>query len=306
MLGQSATLAPMLRRAPAADSLRPFLHLLLVGLVCYGAFNLGALLNERLATVPEGARVFLLMLGVYGPLLGAAMLLGRPCWLGERPSRSGAAAAGLAGAGFLACVGILALAGTLALGGDQHTGLAAVPGMILALLIIAFEVTAEEAMFRGWLQRVLVRYWGVPIGLVASAGAFTAIHLLAGARLPLSLLNIWLAGLFFGLLALRTGGLVAPIAAHGMWNWLERSVAGLDPNPGLDPAGALLDLEVIGPQLWSGGGDGINGSIAASFALAALILVASVFRPRAAGRSDRAPSRMQPASLPTGSAPPRS
>ena len=180
MLHQSDTRPSILGPTPVAGLLQPFLHLLLGALVCIAALLLGLFLSERLVAVPEAVRILLLVLAFYGPLLGAAVLFGRLEWLGERPSRSAGAAAGLAAMGFIASLGILGLAGMITSGGNQPTGLVAIPGMLLALLITAFEVTAEEAMFRGWLQRVLVRHWRVPIGLTVSAAAFTAIHLRPG------------------------------------------------------------------------------------------------------------------------------
>ena len=79
--------------------------------------------------------------------------------------------------------------------------------------------------------------------------------------------NISLAGAFFGMLAMRTGGLAAPLAAHWVWNVLELCVFGLTPNPGVDSMGSLLDLDLVGPVLSSGGRDGLNASLATTAAL---------------------------------------
>ena len=88
----------------------------------------------------------------------------------------------------------------------------------------------------------------------------------------MAFLNLFLAGMFLGLLALRTGGLVAPCAAHFAWNWCESNLFGSDPNPGSGLFGAFFDLDLRGPALWSGGDDTMNGSLATTLVLGAIIL----------------------------------
>ncbi|HEX7758114.1 MAG TPA: CPBP family intramembrane glutamic endopeptidase [Caulobacteraceae bacterium] len=114
--------------------------------------------------------------------------------------------------------------------------------------------------------------WGAWMGLLATSLIFCGLHVVGGARAPLAAINIFLAGLFFGLLALRSGGLVAPITAHFAWNWAETGLFATDPNPGAGPFGALVDLDLTGPSLWSGGADTMNGSLATTLVLGALIL----------------------------------
>jgi hypothetical protein len=83
-----------------------------------------------------------------------------------------------------------------------------------------------------------------------------------------------------GLLALRTGGLWAAFAAHGVWNWTESCGVGLDPNPGVGAFGALIDLDLAGPALWSGGEDGLNGSLALTLVLGVIVTVLIALRAR--------------------------
>ena len=99
----------------------------------------------------------------------------------------------------------------------------------------------------------------------------------------MALLNLMLGGMAFGLLALRSGGLWAPFAAHTAWNWIESGVLGLEPNPGVGAGGSILDLDIVGAGLWSGGGDAMNGSLAATLVLllgVAGLVLSSRFRGR--------------------------
>lgn len=139
-------------------------------------------------------------------------------------------------------------------------------------LLIGAKAFGEELLFRGLLQPLLCRAWGAIAGIVAAALAFMAIHVIGGWRDPVSLLNITLGGAWFGLLAWRTGGILAPTLAHGGYNWAEEMLFGASPNPGIGGFGALYDFDLVGPARLGGSGDGLNASIVLTLVLAALIL----------------------------------
>ena len=81
-----------------------------------------------------------------------------------------------------------------------------------------------------------------------------------------------LGGLWFGLLAVRSGGILAPMAAHFAWNASESIGFGLDPNPGVDDLGALANYDLVGLPIWGGSPEGLNASIAMTLVLAALVI----------------------------------
>jgi uncharacterized protein len=149
-------------------------------------------------------------------------------------------------------------------------------GTVLMLLggsaLLLFQTASEEFFFRGWLQPVLAKHFGPIAGIGAAAIAFSLLHVYGGTRDPMSIFNLALGGVFFGLLAWRTGGLAAPIAAHFAWNWSEQILFGLDPNPGVATFGALTDHDIIGTALWGGSEEGLNSSLAITFVLIALIV----------------------------------
>lgn len=165
------------------------------------------------------------------------------------------------------------LAGGLADNGATGTGATL---LLWGLGVVALQVTAEEVYFRGWLQPSLSARWGQPLGIVAASLAFGALHYAGGAREPLSLLNLFLGGLMFGLFAARGGGLAAAIGVHFAWNAAEQLGWGLDPNPGLSSFGALVDKELVGPVLWGGSAEGLNGSIGMTVALLAIVVPLAV------------------------------
>jgi len=153
----------------------------------------------------------------------------------------------------------------------------AATGIGLAGLLVLLQCWAEEALFRGWLQPVLCDRWGVWAGLAVTTVLFGVAHSVRTPS-PVAILNASLAGLMFGLLALRTGGLAAPIAAHFGYNWAEQSIFGLTPNPGVDAMGSVFNFDLAGPAIFSGGPDELNGSICVTIALGAVTLLLGLGR----------------------------
>lgn len=139
-------------------------------------------------------------------------------------------------------------------------------------LLVLLQVCAEELLFRGLLQPLLVRVLGGLPGVALAALGFAAVHFAGGWRNPVSLANIFLAGCWFGVLAQRTGGLFAPVAAHLGYNWTEEMLFGASPNPGRGAFGSIFDLDLSGPGIWGGSGEGLNASLVLSVVLLLLVL----------------------------------
>ncbi len=155
--------------------------------------------------------------------------------------------------------------------------------LILGTAIVLLGVAAEELLFRGWLLGALQDMLGSSWAVLLSAIAFSGFHWWAGGAAAdvVSLANLLLGGMWFGLLAVRSGGILAPMAAHFAWNASESIVFGLDPNPGVDELGALTNYDLVGLPMWGGSAEGLNASIAMTLVLAALVvpLLPSFTRP---------------------------
>ncbi|MDB5718028.1 MAG: amino protease [Sphingomonas bacterium] len=143
--------------------------------------------------------------------------------------------------------------------------------LLLGALLVGWSALAEELMFRGVVQPLLQRAWGGAPAVVLSAAAFTVPHYLGGWRDPLSLLNIFGAAVWFGLLALRTGGVLAPWLAHIGWNGVEALLFGASPNPGIGAYGSWIDVDLAGAATLGGSAEGLNASLTVTLVLAALI-----------------------------------
>lgn len=234
------------------------LFILAVGLVVLLGVMLGAMIavvltGENLVANLENDRIFqnstadlglqLVSLAVLTPvvLLAAWLVQCRP------PGLLSSVTGRLRGRWLLVCAGLavvaflfsyvtswiaFAVTGTTEPGPARWAGWAAfLPPAVMIVLLVPFQAAAEEYIFRGWLLQAIAsctletrtgpiaRAASVILrtpwpAIVISAGAFTASHAYKG----WALLDVFLFGVVAGWLAVRTGGLEAPIALHGMNN----------------------------------------------------------------------------------------
>jgi membrane protease YdiL (CAAX protease family) len=96
-----------------------------------------------------------------------------------------------------------------------NTWRAAVP-MHLGLVLLAFIVTAEEVLWRGVVTLPLAARFGPALGILAGAALAGAAHVPLG--LPLLVIAAFAAGVFWGLLAVRTRSLVPSIVCHFLFD----------------------------------------------------------------------------------------
>ncbi len=211
------------------------------------------------------------------------------------PLRTGPAAitgsAFPAGAGALALVLASAWIGGVAVG-RPHPAAEDAALFAIGSLLTFLGVFGEELLVRGLLQPALVRAWGPTAGILVASLAFMVIHMVGGWGHPVSLLNILLAGIWFGLLAWRTGGLIAPMLAHFGYNWAEEMVFGASPNPGIGAFGSIMDVDLVGPTIWGGSVEGLNASLAVSIVLVALIIPLALGGGRRTQSGGKAPTNL--------------
>ena len=235
----------------------------------FGPAIAAAVAGSAAGALPEA----LFTVVVFAPLLafalGGGALSGVAAWRpGDQPIAASGRGLALGLGGLLLAAGYAALAGTLARGAGGGGSVVLLAGVT----VIALQVAAEEALFRGWLQPLLAQMTGPAIAIGAIALAFVALHMLAGITGAAALINLTLGGLLFGVLAARDGGIAGAFAAHFAWNAAEQIGLGLDPNPGIGSFGAIVDLDLVGNVRWGGSSDGLNASWAMTIALAALVV----------------------------------
>lgn len=231
----------------------------LLGLPSFGA----------LSPVVQEAAFLLFCFGILAAVALAGMaLFGQRLPVSGRAAPDAAAGAGLGVAALGTAVALAMIAGATVPGAGSETGVLL---LSLGLVITLVQAGAEEIFFRGWMQPALQEGWGRWPGLLAASAAFSGLHFVVGEFDPLSLVNGFLAGLWFGLLLDRSGSILLPIGAHFGWNASEEMLFGVAPNPGAGNFGTLFDWDLAGSPLWGGSEAGLNASLPATFTLLALI-----------------------------------
>lgn len=277
------TIRDILRGEDKATSALVLIPAIIVVLLDIGLVQDLLLRLPLLPVLGERGLTGLMTVVLFGLMIGAAILwaaiAGRSVTpTGASPLKAGGLGIALGVGGLLLATGYAAMTGGVQPAGHPPAAIL----LILAGTCLTFiQCSAEEIYFRGWIQPVLAGPWGKWAALGMTSLLFAALHIFAGVRAPLSMLNVFLAGVLFGLLALRTGGLVAPIAAHFAWDWSEGLLMGLFPNPGVDVWNAIFNFDLTGSRLWGGSAEGLNNSLAVTFVLLAFCvpLAWSLIRP---------------------------
>lgn len=223
-------------------------------------------------SVPAGDTIFNLV--VFGTMILVAGIGGmiarvNPFVPGRRPSAMLPLGLLVGLFGVTVTTGYSIVAGTLVVGDPVAT----TTGLLLwGGAVVLLQAASEEIFFRGWLQPLFERTWGAAPAIVIGAIAFAGLHVLGGARAPLTLVNLFLGGMLFGLLAALSRGVLAPIAAHFAWNGAEQLLLGLDPNPGVGSFGSVINFELQGTGSWGGSEEGLNASFAMTLTLLAILI----------------------------------
>lgn len=138
----------------------------------------------------------------------------------------------------------------------------------LALWFFTLAAAAEEVLFRGYLLQALAESWGALKALWATSLIFGLLHLANPNTTAVGIGNIVVAGLFLGVVYLKTGSLWWATAVHLGWNWGLGFLADL-PVSGLELVDSPLYEGVPRGAAWvSGGAFGPEGSLVATAGLA--------------------------------------
>jgi uncharacterized protein len=181
---------------------------------------------------------------------------------------------------FALAVGVLAVFGFVAFedGPPDQQGLVALGGVLVVFIGWLVQGGVEEALIRGWLMQTIGarnRPW---IGVLVSSLVFVALHGLNPNPSVLAFVNLFLFSLFAAAYALREGSLWGISAWHGVWNWVQGNVFGLEVSGNNAAGGILVNLRETGPDLITGGAFGPEGGLAVSAMLLigiALLLISA-------------------------------
>lgn len=127
------------------------------------------------------------------------------------------------------------------------------------LLLFIVQSSFEEIVSRSFMIPTITAYSNVWVALFISSSIFAILHLFNANITILSTLNIFLAGLLLGLLYLRYESIWPAISFHVAWNFFQGSFFGFEVSG--HEVYSYLDTTEIGPDLYTGGPFGLEGSI---------------------------------------------
>ncbi len=150
----------------------------------------------------------------------------------------------------------------------------------IALLMTGFMIQSmtEEVISRGYIQNGIRIRWGLVGTMFIQAFIFMALHSLNPGMTVLPILNLFLFGIFLGILFYYTDNMWLVGGLHFSWNFLLGPVMGIEVS-GLSINGSVLIAKPYGPEILTGGRFGMEGSILATIALTlGIIIVARIYR----------------------------
>ncbi len=134
--------------------------------------------------------------------------------------------------------------------------------LIYILLFIIVSLN-EEIAIRGYILKNLCQSFNKYIALVFSSMVFMLMHIGNPNISILSVVNLFLAGIFLGIYCIHKNNLWFPIGAHFTWNYFQGPIFGFEVSG--NKVKSLFNQNLIGSDIITGGEFGFEGSILLTF-----------------------------------------
>lgn len=141
---------------------------------------------------------------------------------------------------------------------------------IPAWLIQGFE---EEFLLRAILMNQMAVKGKISLAMVANSLIFAIFHLENAGFSPMAFANIFLLGLIFSQIFYLSDSIYIVGAAHSFWNMTMANIYGITVSGNKSLGVTYFTTKLYGPDLISGGGFGVEGSIVTTIVLAILIVI---------------------------------
>lgn len=149
----------------------------------------------------------------------------------------------------------------------QPTGISSLPFILILLIGWIIQGASEEIVTRGYLMNVLKNKYNVPVALLITSTLFGLLHLGNPGVNAIAIINIILVGLFFGLCTIKTNNLWLACGIHSAWNFAQGNIFGFEVS-GIDTSvGSLIDLNLKGNTLITGGAFGPEAGLSSTIVL---------------------------------------
>ena len=129
--------------------------------------------------------------------------------------------------------------------GDIHVYFNAfyLPGVLLLIVLVFIQSSAEELVFRGYYYRKVLQRFKNPEGaMILSAVLFGAIHISNEGSTFIGVLSCMLSGLLYAEIVCYFDSIWCTFAAHTAWNFTQNFIMGL-PNSGVVVPYSIFKLD---------------------------------------------------------------
>lgn len=141
-----------------------------------------------------------------------------------------------------------------------------------SFLFFIFQGLYEEVLVRGYLMTNFSALYGDKFAIIFSSAIFSVLHLLNPGVNKIAVLNLFLAGIFFGLLYRATGNILFVGAVHSAWNFVQGIIFGSLVSGYEIKYSVFKSIPLGDNTLIHGGNFGFEGSIATTVLLGVLII----------------------------------
>ena len=134
------------------------------------------------------------------------------------------------------------------------------PSMAIVWGFLLFVAVAlgEEILVRGVFQRLIARRYGMGWAILIPSFLFAAMHLFNPSIAVLPIINIFLAGVMFGVITYKTSNLWAAIGLHTTWNFTMGNIYGIEVS-GIDLGQGFIHTQLVQETMMNGGAFGLEG-----------------------------------------------
>lgn len=140
-------------------------------------------------------------------------------------------------------------------------------GFIL-FVFVGFE---EELFSRGYCMKSLEQTGSKWVPTVVSAVIFSLLHSGNENLKLLGLFNIFLVGILFSIMVIKTGNIMMAIGYHITWNYFQGNIFGF-PVSGTEPHG-IYNIKILKDNFLTGGGFGPEAGVMTTLVVIAGVLV---------------------------------
>lgn len=152
-------------------------------------------------------------------------------------------------------------------------------GLIIPFTVALTVAILEEILLRGIIFRITEERWGSIIAFLISGVIFAGLHLINPHVTVVSTICVLTVSLLLGSTYMYYRNLWVPIAIHFAWNFTQNGIFGAITS-GHEKTNSLLDTQISGPTILTGGQFGPEGSLQAVLLclMAALIVMWQLYK----------------------------